>query len=431
MKRIAAAAVLLAASAAPARAQGADPVELLHKRVESVAKKVSDAFVFLPGGSGVLISDDGWFLTNHHVIAAGNPTAPLAENVNVNLSDARTFRAKLVCTDSVGDIALLKLESEAKLPFVEFADSDAVQIGQYAVAVGNPLGMGTLPAADKRHYPTVSLGIVSCMHRFQDQYTDCIQTDAAVNPGNSGGPLVDLDGKLIGINGRIATRFANRVNSGVGWAIPSNQIREFLPTMKTGGLKRRVYHGQIGGLGVSRRPNGSVGALVENVQEFTPAARQGFKSGDVIVAINGNPVTSYSRFMSLVGRWPYQSEVQVAVKRGDEKHVLKVVLDRAGGPDIMGRTTEPPKHGGYLGVKLESGKDGQVLIEFVREDSPADLAGLSVGDAVLEVEGRKVVNHETVLDHVNSKKPGEKLRLKVLRGGKTLDIEVTLGRKSE
>jgi len=208
-----------------------DPVRTLEKKVQETGRKVSDAFVFIGGGSAVLISPDGWFLTNHHV------GGTMDKGTTVWLSDGRSFRAKLVCTDPVGDLALFKLQDvKEKLPHVEFGDSDALEVGQYVVAVGNPFGLATTPAPDRRRYPSVSLGVVSARHRYQQNYGDCIQTDAAVNPGNSGGPLVTLDGRLVGINGRIATRYMNRVNSGVGFAIAANQVKRFLPEMMEGGL---------------------------------------------------------------------------------------------------------------------------------------------------------------------------------------------------
>ncbi len=416
-----AAAVLAAGSAA---AQN-DRMEAFHKRVQDASKKVTDAFVFLGGGSGVLISADGWFLTNHHVIAGIGPKLP--DKTKVTLSDGRSFTAKMVCTDSVGDIALLKIEPpEGKtFPFVEFGDSDRLECGQYVIAVGNPFNLAG-PAADKRWYPSVSLGIVSALHRFQQQYSDCIQTDAAVNPGNSGGPLVTLDAKLVGINGRIATRYSNRVNSGVGFAIPSNQIRHFLPGMMKGGIDAKIYHGQIKGLVLDRSHQEGRGAIVSQVRLGTTAARAGFKEGDVIVKVNEQAITSMWRFHGVVGVYPMETEISVIVKRGEETATLKARLDRSEGFDIMG---QPPQLGGaYLGVNLED-KEGGAEVTFVSPGSPAEKAGLEVGDLVVNVDGNAVLSRETLLERVRLRKPGDAIKLTVKRGGETLEIDATLGKR--
>ena len=449
MKSMLAALVLLAAvvwpalkaseahPSGPAAAQD-DPVIALQKRVEDTAKKASAAFVFLSGGSGVLISDDGWFLTNHHVIAP--PARPdgihepdLPKKVRVNLQDAKGRIATLVCTDPVGDIALLKLEPEAgeKLPFLEFTDSDKLETGQYVLAIGAPFGIGAQgdPAPDHRHYPSVSLGIISALHRYQEQYGDCIQTDAAVNPGNSGGPLVDLDGRLAGINGRILTRYGNRVNSGVGFAVPANQIRNFLPRMKTGGVDRKIYHGRIAGLTV-QDPGERTGTLVADVRTSSVAAKAGFKEGDLIVAVNGQKITTGRRFLGLISTWPAGSDVTVTVKRGDETLDCKAKLRSATARDITGRPLDPRSGGGRTGATFEEDKDG-VVVAFISSLSPAEDAGLAVGDVVLKVDGNDVDDLDALLVGVRSKKPGEKVTLLVRRDGKEREITITLGRPKE
>src|SRR5262245_15053014 len=153
-----------------------DPVHDLQKKVEATARRVSDAFVFIGGGSAVLISGDGWFLTNHHV------GGTMTHGATVYLNDGRSFHATLVCTDAVGDVALFKMdEVKESLPHLEIGDSDALEVGQYVIAVGNPFGLANVPAPDRRRYPSVSLGVVSALHRNQQSYSDCIQTDAAVN----------------------------------------------------------------------------------------------------------------------------------------------------------------------------------------------------------------------------------------------------------
>jgi len=418
-------ATAVALSLAPSAAAAQDDYAALQKRVQETARKLTDAFVFLGGGSGVLISADGWFLTNHHVIAGLGGKAP--DKTRITLADGKGYSAKMVCTDAVGDIALLKIETEEAREFnhVEFGDSDKLECGQYVIAVGNPFNLAG-PTANRRWYPSVSLGIVSALHRYQQQYSDCIQTDAAVNPGNSGGPLVTLDGKLIGINGRIATRYGNRVNSGVGYAIPSNQIKNFLEEMKRGGIDGKIYHGMVKGLDIAGSHQDGRGALVSGVRQSSPAARAGFKEGDLIVGVNQYAITSGYRFLGVVGTYPMEREIAIKVKRGEESVEIKVRLDRSEGVDIMGRPTRPG--GAYLGVILEDKADG-AEVTHVAPDSPAEKAGLQLADLIVKVDGAKVLTRETILERVRLRKSGDHLKLTVKRGDEELELDVTLGKK--
>ncbi|MFN3487038.1 MAG: S1C family serine protease, partial [Planctomycetota bacterium] len=310
-----AAALLLVLSAAQE-----SPAEQLQKRVEACARHVTERFVFFTGGSGALISADGHCLTNHHV--AGE-----LARTRVTLHSGRQYFARRVSTDERGDLALFKIEGGEgeTFPYLELGDSDRLEVGQYVLACGNPFGI-TLPDGDGRMYPTVTLGVVSALHRRQGDYFDCIQTDAAVNPGNSGGPLVTLEGKLVGINGRIATRYMNRVNSGVGYAISSNQIRNFLPEMLKGGEDGRVYHGQVTGLILA--PEGSGGARVARVVPGSPAERAGFQAGDLVVGVNGYPIPNAARFFGVIGTYPKGTVVAVRVRRGALEREIRVLLDR-------------------------------------------------------------------------------------------------------
>ncbi|MBI4563739.1 MAG: PDZ domain-containing protein [Planctomycetes bacterium] len=418
-----------------------DPVAALQKRVQEVAKKVSGAFVFLTGGSGILISSDGWFLTNHHVIAPPNPRAPrdIPATHSVMLCDGNPRIARIVCTDPQGDIALLKIDGTQDLPYVEFGDSDKLEVGLYVIAIGNPWGVGSIPAADNRLYPAASLGIVSALHRFQDLYSDCIQTDAAVNPGNSGGPLVDLGGRLVGINGRIMTRFGNRTNSGVGLAVPVNQVKNFLPLMKKGGDERRVFHGAVEGVQISREHTQGAGAKVTGVRIDSHAGEAGLEEGDFIVAVNGKRVFSWRRFYGLIHTFPADSEVTITVRRGDGTKDLRVELDRATGlPGMAQRPPRPPEKPPerreprvQFGATWGEVEDGSVRVDYVVPASPADEAGLRVGDRIYEVDGRDMTRREIILEALARKKPGDKLRLKVRRDQRELEIEVTLTRMEE
>jgi len=280
----------------------------------------------------------------------------------------------------------------------------------------------------------VTLGIVSAMHRNQQTYFDCIQTDAAVNPGNSGGPLVTLDCKLVGINGRIATRYENRVNSGVGYAIPSNQIKNFLPTMMQGGQKGKVHHGMVAGLQLADLNTQGEGARVVSVAPGSTAASAGLRQGDLIVKVNQYPVFNRERYLGAIGVYPEGTEVAVRVKRGDGTVDLKIELDEysipeglALGPSQRGGPPARPKGSGYLGAYVEETKDGLKVMD-VRPASPADNAGLQSGDVILAVNDRKIGSRDEMLQRLYQRKPGQKIRLTVKRDGQDMDIEAVLGR---
>jgi len=419
-------AFLLALSAA---ASAQDQAARLQKKIEECSRHVSERFVFFGGGSGVLISEDGYCLTNHHVAGTQNTT-------KVTLHNGKQHPAKLVCTDALGDLSLFKIDAaEEKLPFILLGDSDKLEMGQYVVACGNPFGI-TQRDVDSKYYPTITLGIVSAIHRNQQTYFDCIQTDASVNPGNSGGPLVTLDGRLVGINGRIATRYMNRVNSGVGYAIPSNQIRNFLPGMKKGGENGKIHHGMVAGLQLVDQNTQGQGAKVASVRSGTTAETAGFKKGDFIVAVNGYPVFNRERYLGVVGTYPESTEVSVRVKRDDETVDLKVELERYNAMEGLGfglpQRPAPvrPKGSGYLGAYVEETKDG-VKVMDVRPASPADDAGLQAGDLILSINDRKVATRDELLQRLWQRKPGARVKFTVKRGAEEVTVEAILGKNPD
>ncbi len=413
-----------------------DPAERLQKRVAECSRHITDRFVFFGGGSGVIISAEGHCLTNHHVVARSarpargreEPSVPegeAAREMRVTLHSGKVYPAKLLCTDVKGDIALYKLQGGEgeKFPFVEFADSDRLEPGQYVVACGNPFNLAG-PAQDLRWYPSITLGIVSALHRNQGFYFDCIQTDAAVNPGNSGGPLVTLDGKLAGINGRIATRYFNRVNSGVGFAIPANQIRNFLPEMMKGGVDAKIHHGQVTGLRLEETREGR-GAPVTDVRRGSTADQAGFQKDDLIVGVNGYPVFNRWRFLGVLGTYPMGTEVSVRVRRGAAEKDLKVVLDLFG----EGEVAERPKGSGYLGITVEdTTKEGGLQVTLVTPGSPAEDAGIREGDAILKLDGQAVSRRQDFVTRLWRKRPQDKIRLLVRRGDAEVELEVQLGK---
>lgn len=401
--------------------QAQDVVEKFEAHVQKVSDKASPAFVFFPGGSGAFITPDGYALTNHHVAGA-------RKKVRVTIQDGRRFSATNICTDPLGDIALFKVDLSPgeTVPYLDIGDSDSLQVGQYVLAIGNPFGLAQSTPQDKK-YPSVSLGIVSALHRYQDGYSDCIQTDAAVNPGNSGGPLVSLDGKLVGINGRIATRYMNRVNSGVGYAIPSTQIRKFLPEMKKGGKKGKIYHAQISGLRFSRDHQNGQGALVAGVTVNTTAGDAGFKGDDLIVKINEYVIPSRTRYLGVIGTYPEGATCRVTVLRDGKKKTMNVTLDRyrkSSGGSLRPRT----RGGGYLGIVIEDQENG-LLVTYIRSGSPADDAGLIVDDVILKFNGVPLEHRIDLLNRIRAHKPGDKITLLILRDGNEQKVRVTLGKR--
>ncbi len=377
-------------------AQGA-----LSKTIERLAK----SFVFVGGGSGVLVSPDGWFLTNHHV--AGSSKRWL---VRVG---TKLHRAELAGTDPRGDVALLKIEGASGMPFVELGDSDAVKVGQQVIAIGNPFG---LAAADGD--PTVTLGIVSCLHRFNAGYSDAIQTDAAVNPGNSGGPLFTLDGKLIGINGQIATRFGQRSNTGIGLAIPSNQIARFLPLLKEakGGV---VFHGLIRGMRWKGDAEDSMqdGAEIAEVFPGSAAEKTGLKKGDVITAVEGVKILNPFRFNGVIGTYPAGTELALTVKRGGKFETLKAKLEKYD-PADLGATIKRPAVPGLM---------PPVELEKVEKGLAADKAGLKPGDRLLAIDGKRADSIPALMALMANSQylAGDKVKVRFKRGEEEKVAELT------
>lgn len=320
--------LLLLLPSFPVYGQERDLDRILKRQdqLRSVIDQVSPAFVFIANGSGVCISEDGWILTNHHV--AGNNRTH-----QVHFSGGRSYPAKVIGFDPYGDISVLKIENEKGLPFCDLGDSDQIKIGQPVIAVGNPFLLGR-----QNWQPSITYGIVSALHRYMDNpgYFDAIQTDAQINPGNSGGPLITLEGKVIGINGRIdIKRFRNRVNTGIGYAIPSNQIRRYLTKFKAGGRVREGYLSgvTVGECGDPRYENTleyGDGVFIAGLEEESPAAKSGLQLGDIIVGGEKYPIHNLNRFHGVMANWPQGEKILIHVKRkqGDrwESHSYETLL---------------------------------------------------------------------------------------------------------
>ncbi|MCC6494423.1 MAG: trypsin-like peptidase domain-containing protein [Pirellulales bacterium] len=266
------------------------------------------------GGSGVLISSDGLALTNFHV------TAPCGPAMKCGLNDGKLYDAVIVGIDPVGDVALIQLLGRDDFPTAEIGDSDAVRVGDWAFAAGNPF----LLADD--FTPTITYGMVSGLHRYQEpagtllEYTDCIQTDAAINPGNSGGPLFDAQGRLIGINGRGSFEKRGRVNVGVGYAISINQVMRFLGHLKSG---RILDHASLGAT-VATQDDGRV--VVDDILETSDAFRRGLQYGDAIIRFADRDVTSANGLKNALGVYPSGWRVPITWRREGETFTAAVRL---------------------------------------------------------------------------------------------------------
>jgi S1-C subfamily serine protease len=288
-------------------------------RIAAIAKaRVSSVSVFADGGngggSGVVITPDGYCLTNFHV------SKPAGDYMQCSMPDGKLYDAVIVGLDPTGDVALIKLLGRDDFPHATLADSDKVRVGDWCFAVGNPF----LLATDLQ--PTVTWGIVSGVHRYQYpagtllEYADCIQTDAAINPGNSGGPLYDANGDLIGINGRGSFEKRGRVNVGVGYAISINQIKHFMGYLRSG---RIVDHATLGA-SVTTDADGRV--VVSDILDTSDAYRRGLRYNDEVVAFGGRSITTVNGFKNVLGIFPKGWRVPLSYRRDGQTTEILVRL---------------------------------------------------------------------------------------------------------
>jgi serine protease Do len=344
-------------------------------------------------GSGVIVTEDGYILTNHHVVDK-------ADEIRVTLNDGREFRAKVVGTDSKSEIAVMKIEASDLAP-LPLADSDKVEIGDIVLAVGNPFGIGQ----------TVTMGIVSATGRASLglDYEDFIQTDAAINPGNSGGALLDAEGRLVGINTAILSRTGG--NHGIGFAVPSNLARSVMEGL--------VQHGRVirGFMGVHiqdvtpalakqfKVPEAS-GAVVTEVQPRSPAERAGLKIEDVIIEVNGRPVRDSRNLRLQVSQLPPETRVPVKILRNGREQTVQVVLrelpqdlasagSQPGQPEssvtLEGVTVGDLDANARRQLGLPANLNGALVVQ-VDENSAAYRDGLREGDVILEMNRQAVRN---------------------------------------
>jgi serine protease Do len=362
------AAAMLLAGLGGRVAPAADPAAAALLDLTELCIRVRPAFVFIGGGSGVIVRPDGLMLTNDHVIGR-------KRSFTVRIGDGRSFRAKVLGTDPVGDLAALQLDVPAgeTVPHLELGDSDAICVGDEALAVGNPFALGVLDQT-----PTFTVGIISALNHTQGNYAECIVTDAEVNPGNSGGPLVNMAGEVVGINGQISTRFGLRSNTGLGFAISSRQLKLWLPRLEAaaGG---EVKHARIAGLEFAEAPRESAESVViRDVADGSPADTAGFKAGDRIIELDGAAVANAFRLRGMLGIYPDGHRVPVTVERAAAEVICEVTLTAA--------------ERARLGLDLVRARRDDLApqVETVAEGSAAALAGFQPGDEIVAWDGRRL-----------------------------------------
>jgi S1-C subfamily serine protease len=331
--------VLLAAAAASARADSAPPSAVLRAEAERIAvmAKVRGCVLAIfdatgqSGGSGVVVSEDGFALTNFHV------AQPCGAAMKCGMADGRVYDAVVVGLDPTGDVALIKLVGREHFPTAELGDSDRLRPGDWVFAMGNPF----LLAADFQ--PTVTGGIISGVHRYQFpsgtllEYADCLQTDASINPGNSGGPLFDARGRLVGINGRCSFDKRGRVSVNVGYAISINQIKNFLGDLHSG---RIVDHATLGAR-VAADDEGRV--VVTEILEDSDAYRRGLRLDDEIVQFAGRPISTPNGFKNVLGILPQGWRVPLSYRREDKRYDVLVRLAGVNGKERLAELAQGEK----------------------------------------------------------------------------------------
>ena len=334
---------------------------------------------FMALGSGVIIdAAKGYVVTNNHVVDN-------ATTIKVQLSDGRKFDAKVVGKDPRSDIALIQIQDPKNLSAIKLADSDALRVGDYTVAIGNPFGLGE----------TVTSGIVSALGRSGlnvENYENFIQTDAAINRGNSGGALVNLNGELIGINTAILAPDGG--NIGIGFAIPSNMVKNLTDQMvKFGQVKR----GELGIMGTelnselakAMKVDAQRGAFVSQVMPNSSAAKAGIKAGDVITSLNGKPISSFAALRAEVGSMPIGRKVTLGLLRDGKPVNVSLELQQSSQNQVDSSTIFSGIEGAEMSNK---GADKGVVVNNVKANSPAARIGLKKGDVIMGANQQPVKN---------------------------------------
>ncbi|MGE4455902.1 MAG: Do family serine endopeptidase [Arcobacteraceae bacterium] len=329
-------------------------------------------------GSGVIVSGDGYIITNSHVVDG-------ADEITVTLAGDSTteHKAKLIGTDPKSDVAVIKIEQK-NLPFIQFANSNKVREGDVVFAIGNPFGVGE----------TITSGIVSALNKSGvgiNAYENYIQTDASINPGNSGGALVDSRGALVGINTAIISRSGGNV--GIGFAIPSNMAKSIATSLVKDGVVKRGYLGvSIGDINADAKDfyQNKNGALVMDVQSGSPAAKAGLKRGDLIIEIDSKPVLDASDLRNRIGMMVPNTNISIKYIRDKKTIVTNATLVTLDDEKVVATNGNFKL---FKGLKVKEA-DGSVVVVEVEKGSNADKKGFRINDMIIQIENMPVATLE-------------------------------------
>ncbi len=367
-------------------------------------------------GSGFIISDEGYILTNNHVVAN-------ADEIKVKLSDGREFKGEVKGSDEKLDLALIKIDTKGHLPVATLGDSDAMEVGEWVLAIGNPFGLAQ----------TVTTGIVSAKGRVigSGPYDDFIQTDASINPGNSGGPLFNTKGEVVGINTAIVAG-----GQGIGFAIPVNMAKAVITQLRETGKVTR------GWLGVSVQPvtpelarsfgmKEEKGALISEVIKDSPAEKAGLQAGDVILEFDGRPIADMHELPRLAAVTPVGKKSRVKVLRNGKVLEKSVTIAKlAEGAEEQGASQASLDKLGLtvtdltreLAARLRINETGGVVVTEVKPGSAADEAGIARGDVIRQINGNTVNSSAEYARLVAPLKKGDVVRFLVRRGDGSLFV---------
>jgi serine protease Do len=372
-------------------------------------------------GSGFIISDDGYVMTNAHVVQD-------ADEILVRLNDRRELSAEVIGSDAQTDVALLKIDA-SDLPTLTLGDSDALRVGEWVAAIGSPFGFDH----------SVTAGIVSAINRTlpRDAYVPFIQTDVAINPGNSGGPLFNLEGEVVGINSQIFTRSGGFM--GVSFAIPINVAMDVAEQLRDDG---RVNRGWLGvmiqpvsrDLAESFGMNDAIGALIADLDPEGPAARGGLQAGDVIIEVNGEEVERSSSLPRLIGRGAPGSEVELTLMRDGEE--ISESVELGSWPSAENETEQASNNNqARLGVMVAEIDDamreqlniqGGVEVRQVEPGSVAAEAGIRPGDILVSIDHRSLSSSEELVQIVEELPTDRAIPMRLFREGRSLFVALRL-----
>lgn len=369
-------------------------------------------------GSGVIISKDGYIITNAHVVNG-------ADEIVVTLLDSdKEYDAKVIGIDSKTDLAVIKID-EKNLQAISFANSDNLLEGDVVFAIGNPFGMGG----------TITQGIISALNKSGvglNQYENFIQTDASINPGNSGGALIDSRGFLIGINSAILSRSGD--NNGIGFAIPSNMAKKIVQSLiKDGKIERGFLGVTISDLTKETKEvyKNKEGALIMGVEEKSAADKAGLKMGDLVIKINNKNIKNANELKNIIGEMRPNDNIELIYERSGKIHSAKFKLDKMDGDEIA--TSSGTKSDIIEGLTLENLTDTTkqklpknikgVLVTKVNENSVGEKSGFRIGDVIIQI-GSNAINNIDELKSTMDKMGKGKKPVFVLRNGRTVVIVI-------